>query len=157
VYAYTLQYMNYSNTVAFIQPATGPSRVCEGSNVTLQCVIVFNGNFVQSNDWSRNGIPVTVYNNSGTFNIPNHNVLFNSTAGLSTDLVITNVSLNDNNVVYNCAGGRANITSSLKLNVTGMYTCTCRWYTYIIINVFMYGLSRIMVVWYHVSYLKVFQ
>ena len=116
--------MNYSNTVAFIQPATGPSRVCEGSNVTLQCVIAFNGIFIQSNVWSRNGMSVTVTNNSGTFYIPNHNVLFNSTTGLLTDLVITNVSLDDDNVVYTCTATGANIFSSLKLNVTGMYTHT---------------------------------
>jgi len=116
--------MNYSNTVAFTQPATGPSRVCEGSNVTLQCVIVLNDMFVQSNVWSRNGVPVTVVNSSGTFNIPNHNVLVNSTTGLITDLVVTYVSLDDDNVVYTCTTLGANIFSSLKLNVTGMYTHT---------------------------------
>ena len=29
-------------SLAFRQRATGPSRVCEGSDVTLQCVIVIN-------------------------------------------------------------------------------------------------------------------
>jgi len=133
--------MNYSNTIAFIQPATGPSRVCKGSNVTLQCMIIFNGNFVQSNVWSRNGMPVTVTNSSGTFNIPNHNVSFSTTTGLITDLVITNVSLDDDNVVYTCTATGANIFSSLKLNVTGMYTHTLlvvqsypNLYTYVILT-----------------------
>ena len=115
--------MNYSNTVALVQPATGPSRVCKGSDVTLHCVIVINpGNAVQISVWSRNGMPVIVTNTSGTFNIPNHNVLFNSTTGGFTDLVITNVSLDDDNVVYTCTALGTNIVSSLKLNVTGMYT-----------------------------------
>jgi len=83
-------------------------------------------------------MPVTIVNSSGTFNIPNHNVLINSTTGSATDLVITNVSLDDDNVMYTCTNFGANITSSLKLDVTGMYTCTYRWYTYTIINVFMY-------------------
>ena len=33
--------MTSTNTIVFSQPATGPSSVCEGSDVTLQCVVVF--------------------------------------------------------------------------------------------------------------------
>jgi len=125
VHVHTLQCMNYSNTVALVQPATGPSRVCEGSDVSLQCVIVLNpGNTVQGSVWSRNGMLVTVTNSSGTFNIPNHNELFNSTTGGFTDLVITNVSLDDDNVAYSCSATGTDIVSALKLNVTGMYTHT---------------------------------
>jgi len=114
--------MNYSNTVALVQPATGPSRVCEGSNVTLQCVIVFNSDnttIVQATVWRRNKTIVDV------INLPNHSLLFNSTTGGVTDLLITNVSLDDDNVVYACtASGANNIASSLTLNVTGTYMHT---------------------------------
>jgi len=114
--------MSYSNTVALVQPATGPSRVCEGSNVTLHCVIVFNsGNttIVQATVWRRNGTIIDV------INLPNHSFLFNSTTGGVTGLLITNVSLDDDNVVYSCtATGANNIASSLMLNVTGMYVHT---------------------------------
>ena len=56
--------------------------------------------------------------------IPNHRVVFNSTTGTFTDLVITNVTLEDDNTVYNCAATGATITSSVVLNVTGnMHTC----------------------------------
>ena len=111
-------------SLAFSQPATGPSSVCEGSDVTLQCVVVINNPdntvTVQPTFWSRNisGIltPITA--------IPNHRVVFNSTTGVFTDLVITNVTLEDNNTVYSCTAVGATITSSVVLNVTGNM-CTC--------------------------------
>ena len=106
-------------SLAFSQTATGPSSVCEGSDVTLQCVIVIispdNTVTVQSTVWNRNisGIltPVTA--------IPNHRVVFNSTTGAFTDIVITNVTLEDDNTVYSCSATGATITSSVVLNVTG--------------------------------------
>ena len=108
--------------LAFSQPATGPSSVCEGSDVTLQCVVVFisadNSTVtIQSNVWSRNvsGMITAITTQTP---IPNHRVVFNSNTGTVTDLVITNVSLEDNNAVYICAIG-ATITSSVVLNVTG--------------------------------------
>ena len=103
--------------VAFSQPATGPSSVCEGSDVTLQCVIVINNpdntTTVQSSVWTvaPDGILATT--------LPNHRVVFNSTTGGFTDLVITNVTLEDNNTVYSCTSTGAIITSSVVLNVTG--------------------------------------
>ena len=104
--------------VAFSQPATGPSCVCKGSDVTLQCVVVFidlneNTTTVLSTVWSvaPDGILATT--------LPNHIVLFNSTTGGFTDLVITNVTLEDNNVVYTCTATGATITSSVVLNVSG--------------------------------------
>ena len=104
-------------TSAFSQPATGPSGVCEGSDVTLQCVIILNpGNTVQSTVWSRNGMPVQLAN--GSF-IPNHNQTFNSTTGGFTDLVITDITLEDDNTVYTCTATGATITSSVVLNVSG--------------------------------------
>ena len=78
--------MHYS--LAFSQPATGPSSVCEGSDVTLQCRVVFNGS-LRELVWYRNGTPVRVGNNF----IPNHNVVFDSTTGFFTDLVITDVTV----------------------------------------------------------------
>ena len=101
-------------TLAFSQPATGPSSVCEGSDVTLQCRVVFNGN-LQNAVWFRNGM--LVRGDDGF--IPNHNQIVNSTTGSLTDLVITDVTLEDNNTVYTCNSGNNNITSSVVLNVSG--------------------------------------
>ena len=105
--------MHYS--LAFSQPATGPSSVCEGSDVTLQCRILFNGN-PQNAVWYRNGTPVRVGINDF---IPNHNQIINSTTGATTDLVITDVTLEDDNTVYSCNSIDNNITSSVELNVLG--------------------------------------
>ena len=106
--------------IAFSQRAAGPSSVCEGNDVTLQCVIVINpGNTVQSSVWSRDGMPVQVINSSGLFTLPNHNQVFNSTTGGFTDLVITNVTLEDDNTVYSCSATGAPITSNVVLNVIG--------------------------------------
>ena len=108
-------------SLAFNQPATGPSSVCEGSDVTLQCVIVFSFNnttTIRDSVWSRNisGMITTI---SAQTPIPNHRLVFNSTTGAFTDLVITNVTLEDNNTVYVCSSTGATITSSVVLNVTG--------------------------------------
>ena len=111
-------------SLAFSQRASGPSSVCEGSDVTLQCVIVRtnpdNAVTVPDTVWIRiiNGMltPVTT--------IPSHRVVFNSTTGAFTDLVITNVTLEDDNTVYSCTTTGAAITSSVVLNVIGnMHTC----------------------------------
>ena len=95
-------------SLAFSQPATGPS------NVTLQCVIVLisdNTTTVQSSAWTRDGTLATT--------LPNHRLMFNSTTGGFTDLMITSVTLEDDNTVYNCDDTGATITSSVVLNVTG--------------------------------------
>ena len=105
--------MHYS--LAFSQPATGPSSVCEGSDVTLQCRVVFNDS-PRDSVWFRNGTPVRVM--SDDF-IPNHNQIFNSTTGAATDLVITDVTLEDDNTVYSCNNTDNSITSSVVLNVLG--------------------------------------
>ena len=106
---------------AFTQPATGPSSVCEGSDVTLQCRVVFNGNNAAESVWYRNGAAVRVGNNF----IPNHNQIRNSTTSLFTDLVITNVILEDDNTVYTCTSNDESINSSVVLNVSGkLYACT---------------------------------
>ena len=106
---------------AFSQPATGPSSVCEGSDVTLQCRVVFNDS-PRDSVWYRNGTLVRVGGNSF---IPNHIVVFNSTTGAITDLVITDVTLEDDNTVYTCNSLDNSITSSVVLNMSGkFYACT---------------------------------
>ena len=102
---------------AFSQPATGPSSVCEGSNVTLQCRVVFN-DFPRDSVWYRNGTPVEVNNNDF---IPNHNVITNSTTGALTDLMITDVTLEDDNTLYTCTATGDSINSSVVLNVSGKH------------------------------------
>ena len=104
-------------TTAFSQPATGPSSVYEGSNVTLQCRVLFKGSPRES-VWFRNGTPVK----AGNIFIPNHNQIFNSTTGLFVDdVIITNVTLEDDNTVYTCNSSDDSITSSVVLNVTGKH------------------------------------
>ena len=104
-------------SLAFSQPATGPSSVCEGSDVTLQCVIVIisadNTTSVQSSVWT-----IAPDATLPTL-LPNHRLLFNSTTGAFTDLMITNVTLEDDNTVYTCSAIGATIISSVVLNVTG--------------------------------------
>ena len=113
--------MSLTNTVALRQRATGPSSVCEGSDVTLQCVIVLinnNTTTVQPTVWT---MPPDII--PAPFNFTNHKLIFNSTTTGLTDLVITNVILENDNTVYNCSTIGTTITSSVVLNVTGI-TCT---------------------------------
>ena len=59
--------------------------------------------------------------------IPNHNQnsILNSTTGGFTDLVITDVTLEDDNTVYTCNSSDDSITSSVVLNVLGkLFVCT---------------------------------
>ena len=90
--------------------------------MTLQCVVVLisadNTTSVRDSVWSRNtsGIITTI---STQTPIPNHRLLFDSTTGAFTDLVITDVTLEDNNTVYSCSAAGTSITSSVVLNVTG--------------------------------------
>ena len=97
---------------ALSQPATGPSIACQGSDVTLQCVILRNGVPVDP-VWRRNGTLID------TNVLTNHPIVFNSAYNANTDLVITNVSLEDDNTVYECTAGYIVITSSIVLSVTG--------------------------------------
>ena len=81
---------------------------------------------VQSTVWSRNisGMITTL---STLTPIPNHRQVFNSTTRTFTNLVITNVTLEDDNAEYNCTATGATITSSVVLNVIGKFYV----YTYI--------------------------
>ena len=122
VYKYNV--MSLTNTVAFTQNATGPSSVCEGSDVTLHCVIILtnsdNTTTVRDNLWSRNisGMVTAIRTLTPT---PNHRQVFNATTGVFSDLMITNVTLEDNNAEYICTATGATITSSVVLNVTGKF------------------------------------
>ena len=109
-------------SLAFSQRATGPSVVCEGSDVTLQCVIVFiradNTASTSSSLW------IKAPNVQAT-TLPNHRQVFNSATGVATNLVITNVTLEDDNNVYICRSPDLSITSSVVLNVIGGNMCKC--------------------------------
>ena len=63
--------------------------------------------------WRRNGRLVD------TNVLTNHQFVFNPTYNANTDLVITNVGLEDDNTEYECTVANSNITSSIVLNVTG--------------------------------------
>ena len=103
--------------------------------MTLQCVVVFTSAdnatvTVQSNLWSRNisGVITTVFPQTP---IPNHRLVINSTTGAFTDLVITNVTLEDNNAVYSCSAAGVAITSSVVLNVTSTYVIYVHMYKHV--------------------------
>ena len=87
--------------------------------MTLQCRVVFNDN-PRDSVWFRNGTAVRMGLNDF---IPNH--IVNSINGFSTDLVITDVTMADNNTVYSCSSNDGNITSSVVLNVSGKYLYVC--------------------------------
>ena len=104
--------------------------------MTLQCVIVSSFDStttVRNSVWSRNisGMITAITT------LPNHRLVFNSATVAFTDLVITDVTLEDNNAVYICTTIGAGITSSVVLNVTGnlrtynyyvcMSICICDW------------------------------
>ena len=88
--------------------------------MTLQCVVVFisanNITTVRDTVWTRapDGNVATT--------LPNHRQVTDSTTGALINLVITNVTLEDDNTVYNCADSSNTITSSVVLNVTGNNT-----------------------------------
>ena len=83
----------------------------------LHCVVVLNNpdntTIVQPSVWTTNGVLAST--------LPNHRLVFNSTTGAFTDLMITNVTLEDDNTVYTCTDNGGTITSSVVLNVTGTY------------------------------------
>ena len=77
---------------------------------------------------------------NGTF-IPNHRTMFNSITGGLTDLVITDVTLEDDNTVYTCSATGASIASSVVLNVA-VNNCTyvCM---YVYVNMLMHVRSKV--------------
>ena len=108
---YLFAYLHLLVMTALSQPVTGPSITCQGSDVTLQCVILRNG-IPLDPIWRRNGTLV----DSNV--LTNYQFVFNSTTNVN-DLVITNVGLEDDNTEYECSSIGSDITSSIVLNVTG--------------------------------------
>ena len=104
-----IEFILFLMYVALKQTATGPSIICSGSDITLRCVILLNGRSEPA-VWMRNGSTI----------VPsNHQSVYNPTVGAFTDLLITNVGLNDDNTEYQCTAIGSNINSSLLLDVTG--------------------------------------
>ena len=83
--------------------------------MTLQCVIIFNNalntTVPSSSVWQRNRTTID--------GLLNHNIILDPVSGLSTNLTITNVTLEDDNTVYTCTSYDRSITSSVVLNVSG--------------------------------------
>jgi len=102
----------FVQNTALRKAVTVPSITCQGSDLTLQCVILRDGRAVDPM-WRRNGTLVD------EMVLTNHKFGYNSTYGANTDLVITNVSQEDDNTEYQCSISLSNITSSIVLNVTG--------------------------------------
>ena len=103
------------------QSATAPSVICQGSDVTLRCVILRNGQAVDV-DWRRNGMLLDPSTD------PDYVTGFNNMFNAITDLTIINIPLNDDNSQYTCSDSQNNVNSTVVLNVTGMfiiiYGCT---------------------------------
>ena len=104
----------------FIQEATGPSIVCEGSSVTFNCTVeIVIDNIVSvlvNAQWRRDGVVIT---NS----TPGHTLIRTQPRGtpLVTGVMVDNTTLDDNGIVYTCTvdGAPDNFTSNVTLNVTG--------------------------------------
>ena len=103
---------------AYQRPFVGmPSEACVGDNVTFTCEVLF----------ANGGSPVlttAVIARDGAVirdNTPNHTLLVSgpNTVGV----IVSNVTLDDNDIVYTCDANTApdDFESSLILNVTGTY------------------------------------
>ena len=100
------------------QSATVPSIICQGSDVTLQCVILRNGQPVDV-DWRRNGTLLDPSND------PNYHIPFNNAFNALTDLVIIDIPLSYDNSQYTCSDGLNIVSSTVVLNVIGVFIiCT---------------------------------
>ena len=88
---------------------------CEGGNITLQCLVLFNGAAVPGN-WRRDGIPID--DNS---TMSNHFIVpFNSTGQGVLGLIIINISVADNGAELSCTFTAID-TTSVPLQVVGMF------------------------------------
>ena len=90
---------------------TAPSLICQGSDVTLSCVVLRNGQAVDV-QWRRNGVIIDV-------DSANYDIVINATLNAITGLVIIDIPLDDNNTEYSCSDAGGNINSAVTLNVTG--------------------------------------
>ena len=95
------------------QSVTAPSVICQGSDATLQCVVLRNGQPVDAR-WRRNGMLIDTFTDSS------YEFVLNHTLNAITILLILNIRLEDNNVEYSCSDSNNNINSTVILNVTGM-------------------------------------
>ena len=107
----TILYLVYFLTLEF-QSITAPNTICQGSNVTIQCVILRNGVALDT-IWQRNGVPVIIDDT-------NYDLLFNDTFNADTDFLIINITSEDDNTEYMCSNAGNNIVGLVVLNVTGM-------------------------------------
>ena len=94
------------------QSITAPNTICQGSNVTIQCILLRNGVALDT-AWQKNGVPVDI---DGT----NYDLLFNDTFNADTDFVIVNITSADDNTEYMCSNAGNDIVGLVVLNVTGM-------------------------------------
>ena len=121
--------------------------------MTLQCVIIRtnpnNSTVVTDTVWTRDGMSIQ--------SIPNHSSQFNFTTRGFTDLVITDVRLEDDNTVYTCSAIGATITSSIMLNVAGILYVCAHTYKHIVnvrIHTFIAN-SRISIIYWQIQYLAI--
>ena len=123
-------------SLAFSQPATGPSSVCEGNDVILKCVIISTAN---NKTTPISSIWTISPDRKLAIDLPNHRVMLNSSTDVFNNLVITDVRLEDDNTTYNCGDLDNTISSSVVLNVTGnnMYEMSVIQY---------FGLHNIMII-----------
>ena len=90
-------------------------RVCQGDSITLRCRAVFSG-FPTVSSWNKNNTLITALNNTH-----DHFIQFNSDGQGLTDIIITNIGLEDNNTLYTCFDDNIPNNDSVLLVVEGMY------------------------------------
>ena len=101
-------------SVNITQPATDVVNVCQGDSVTLRCRAIFRDVPVLGS-WNRNDTLVSAQNNT-----PNHFIQFNSNGQGLTDLIITDIGLEDNNTLYTCLHSSIPNNDSVLLVVEGI-------------------------------------
>ena len=101
-------------SVNITQPATDVVNVCQGDSVTLRCRVLFSDVPVLGS-WDRNDTLVSAQNNT-----LNHFIQFNSDGQGLTDLIITDIGLEDNNTLYTCLHSSIPNNDSVLLVVEGI-------------------------------------
>ncbi|XP_065914326.1 uncharacterized protein [Dysidea avara] len=100
-------------TLNITQPAADVVNVCQGDSVTLRCRAIFRDVPVLGS-WDRNDTLVSAQNNT-----QNHFIQFNSDGQGLTDLIITDIGLEDNNTLYTCLHSSTPNNDSVLLAVEG--------------------------------------
>ena len=117
-YVCILYIHSYILPIELGQRATAPSLICQGSDVTLSCLILRNGRPVDI-QWKKNEMIIDI-------DSANYDIVINATLNAITGLVIIDIPLDDNNAEYSCNVAGGNINSAVTLNVTGtviLYAC----------------------------------